>query len=306
MFFVASFALNAATIDEWLDKMGQAMDQQNFQGTLVIRQGDSLQAIEVRQGMIEGQSWQTLESQTGENQIIFRRNGRVTTIFPGKKLITVSTSNDDDIEKRTLHPALPKNREKLKKLYTLTLGNEARVANKTTQMISIQPRDKHRYGYTFWLDKETGLLLKCDLISNKGRVLEQQMYSNIELLSSSPENQIDESAIVKFKKMRLANDTDVKSNKWRANKIPTGFVLTRSVKIIQNTPTYHLVFSDGMASVSVFIETLKEKKTSSVGRSSMGPVNAYSSFYNDAYVTAIGEVPSSTVQMIAQSIRPVH
>ncbi|VAW52758.1 hypothetical protein MNBD_GAMMA07-1869 [hydrothermal vent metagenome] len=303
---LTSLTVSAESIDQWLDKMSQAMKQQNFKGTLIIRQGDSLQAIEVRQGMSNGQSWQTLESKTGEDQIIFRKNGQVTTIFPSKKLVTITEANKTGSAQQTLHPVLPKNRDKLKKLYTLILGAEARVANKITQKISVIPRDKHRYGYTFWLDKQSGLLLKCDLISNKGRVIEQQMYSDIELLASEPVNQINEFEIAKYRKMRLSNTNDENSKKWRAQQIPMGFVLKRSVKIALQKPTYHMVFSDGMASVSVFIETAREKKTSPVGRSHMGPVNAYSSFFDNTYVTAIGEVPPSTVQMIAQSIRPVQ
>ena len=301
--FLISLTVCAGSVDKWLDKMSSAQSLQNYQGTLVIRQGDKLQVIKVKQGANAGESWQTLESQTGKDQIIFRKNGHVTTIFPDRKLITVSTSKGKP-DKGPLHPALPDNRDNLKQHYLLKLGSEERIANKMTQILQIIPRDKHRYGYTFWLDKQSGLLLKCDLINNRGRVLEQQMYSNIELLPMAPVNQVDESKLASFKKVMLSGKTDLNSENWLAEKIPAGFVLTRSVKTRQKHPTYHMVFSDGMASVSVFITTAREKQKSPVGQSSMGPVNAYSSFKNDTYITAIGEVPVSTVRMIAQSIHP--
>ncbi len=306
VFFSVSLIVNAASVDDWLDKMDHAMKRQNYQGTLIVRQGDKLQAIKIKQGVIEGKSWQTLESQTGEDQIIFRKNGHVTTIFPGKKLITVSAAKVGISDRGPLHPALPENRNKLKQLYLLELGSEDRVANKFTQILHMTPRDKHRYGYTFWLDKQSGLLLKCDLMNNKGRVLEQLMYSNIEFLSVAPVSQIDESKLIAFKKVLLPGEGEVNSKNWRAEKIPAGFVLIRSIKTGQQQPAYHMVFSDGMASVSVFIESAKEKQTLPVGRSRMGPVNVYSSFVNDTYITAIGEVPASTVRMIAQSMQPVQ
>ncbi|RDH84730.1 MAG: hypothetical protein DIZ80_04485 [endosymbiont of Galathealinum brachiosum] len=306
LFFSLSLAANASPVDHWLDKMDQATKSQNYQGTLVIRQDDKLQAIKVKQGVTAGENWQTLESQTGEDQIIFRKNGSVTTIFPGKKLITVSSAKTGAEDKGPLHPALPENRDKLKQLYLLELGNEERVANKITQIMHMIPRDKHRYGYTFWLDKQSGLLLKCDLLNNKGRVLEQLMYSDIELLTSAPANRLDDSKLAEFKKVMLSKSTDVKSKSWYAEKMPAGFVLTRSIKTNQQQPAYHMVFSDGMASVSVFIETAKEKQKTLVGQSRMGPVNAYSSFVNDTFVTAIGEVPASTVRMIATSMQPVQ
>ena len=283
--------------------MERAHSQQNYQGTLVIRQDDKLQVIKVTQGVKEGKSWQTLNSQTGDGQIIFRKNGSVTTIFPGKKLITISDTQNKDINKGPFHPNLPENRDKLKQLYLLKLGEEERIANKTTQIVKIVPRDKHRYGYTFWLDKQSGLLLKCDLINNKGRVLEQLMYSNIELLASSPANLVDESKLMAYKKVMLSNEKNVSSDYWRAEQIPAGFVLTRSVKIKQQQ-AYHIVFSDGMASVSVFIEPANENHKFQVGHSGMGPVNAYSALISDTFVTAIGEVPVSTVRMIAQSMQP--
>jgi len=305
LLFFVSFAVSAGTVDIWLDKMGAAQSQQNYQGTLIIRQNDKMQAIKVKQGVQAGESWQSLESQTGEDQIIFRKNGQVTTIFPAKKLITVSAAMGSE-SKGPLHPALPKNRDKLKLLYELKLGAEERVANKTTQIVKMIPRDMHRYGYTFWLDKQSGLLLKCDLINNKGRVLEQLMYSDIELLSTAPLNQFDESRMQTYKKVMLSDKADVNSKKWHAEKIPAGFVITRSVKNAQRKSSYHIVFSDGMASVSVFIEPAKEKQKSLVGGSNMGPVNVYSSLIDDTYVTAIGEVPASTVRMIAQSIQPAQ
>ena len=301
-----SLTVGASSVDDWLDKMSVAMKQQNYQGTLIIRQDDNLQSIKVKQGVGAGKSWQTLESQSGESQIIFRNNGSVTSIFPAKKLITISTDKDSKANKGPLHPGLPENREKLKKYYDLKLGAEGRVANKTTQIMQMIPRDKHRYGYTFWLDKRSGLLLKCDLINIKGRVLEQQMYSEIELLPSAPLNQIDESKLVDFKKITLSNKADIISKNWAVEKMPAGFVLMRSVKTNKQQPAYHLVFSDGMASVSVFIEPTNKNRETLNGQSSMGPVNAYSSYSNGAYITAIGEVPVSTVRMIAQSTQPVH
>jgi len=302
---LVSFSLSANSVDNWLDKMSHAQDKQNYQGTLVIRQNDKMQVIKVSQGVSDGESWQTLYSQTGEDQVIFRKNGLVTTIFPAKKLVTVSGSSQNYADKGPLHPALPENRDKLKQFYLLKLGAEERVADKMTQIVQMIPKDQHRYGYTFWLDKQSGLLLKCDLINNRGRVLEQLMYSNIELLASAPSNQIDETDLAKYKKVMLSDKSDVNSKSWKAEKMPAGFVLTRSVKTKQQS-TYHMVYSDGMASVSVFIEAADAQQKPLLGPSSMGPVNAFSSLLNDAHITAIGEVPSSTVRMIAQSIKPVH
>lgn len=296
----------ADSIDSWLDKMGQASQQQNFKGTLVIRQSDTMQAIRVKQGVAKDGSWQTLESLTGEDQTIIRQNNKVTTIFPAKKLITISDELKGSFDKGPLHPALPYNRNALKDLYDLEIGGESRIANKTTQIIKMTPHDQHRYGYIFWLDQQSGLLLKCDLLDEKGNILEQLMYSEVELLTEAPENSIDLNALKTYRVVRFMDEQDIIEESWLASQLPEGFKLVRTVRISNQSnaaPAYHMVYSDGMASVSVFVEQRKTMDKPVLGLSSMGPVNAYSSFMDEAYVTAIGEVPSATVQMIAESIK---
>lgn len=307
--FLLAQSVQADSIDHWLDKMSEASQQQNFQGTLVIRQLDKMQAIRVKQGIDSNGSWQTLESLTGEDQTIIRHNNKVTTIFPAKKIVTISDELVGALDKNPLHPALPENRKALKKLYNLQLSGEDRVANKLTQILQMIPRDQHRYGYVFWLDQQSGLLLKCDLLDENGKILEQLMYSNVDLLSATPEKSIDADVLKTYKKIKLMDEQGVRQQSWQASKLPVGFELIRAVKVHyhnRETPAYHMVYSDGMASVSVFVEQRKALDKPVIGLSTMGPVNAYSSFVNSAYVTVIGEVPSTTVRMIAESIEPLN
>ncbi|VAW71014.1 Sigma factor RpoE negative regulatory protein RseB precursor [hydrothermal vent metagenome] len=292
------------SVDYWLDKMTHSMRQQNFQGTLIINQDSRLRAVKVKQGITDEGSWQTLESLTGANQKIIRSNNKVTTIFPAKQLVTIS----DSTNKRPLHTALPENYRKLKKYYIMKMSGKDRIANKSTQVVRMIPLDEYRYGYIFWLDRQSGLLLRCDLLNENHQVLEQLMYSDIELLSAAPENTIDQSVLENYQQISLLDDNELTTKTWRAKQLPVGFLLTQSVQIpTKNTESksYHLVFSDGMASVSVFIEVYGEIKKPAIGLSSMGAVNAYSSYVNGIYITAIGEVPASTVRMIALSIEPV-
>ena len=83
--------------------------------------------------------------------------------------------------------ALPDNRNILREFYQLRLSGESRVANKSTQILQMLPQDNHRYGHVFWLDQDSGLLLKSDLIDEQGNVIEQMMYSDIQLLTEAPQ-----------------------------------------------------------------------------------------------------------------------
>lgn len=320
---------DAKTIDSWLDKMSQASRLQNFRGTLIIRQQDKLQAIKVNQGVTPEGSWQTLESLSGEPQKIFRHNDLVTSIFPAKQLVTIS----GDTGRAPLHPILPNNRRILTKIYQLTLAGEDRIANKNTQIIKMKPFDKNRYGYLFWLDKQSGILLKCDMLDAQGKVLEQLMYSEVELLDKPPVNPLDMQVIAQYRVINLQDASRYTQPAWQAVNLPEGFELKKSVSLAHPDQhmTYHLVYSDGMASVSVFIERQalqgvlqKEGEHSDMPFSpsgkaqtkaqtdeskplvyNMGPVNAYSAQVNNLNVTAIGEVPASAVKLIAESIQAI-
>lgn len=300
--------LQADSIDDWLDKMSRASRQQNYQGTLVIRQRDKMQAIQVKQGIGSLGSWQTLQTLTGEEQIIIRHNNQVTTIFPGKKLITVSENLAGSVDKGPLHPALPDNRNVLREFYQLRLSGESRVANKSTQILQMLPQDNHRYGHVFWLDQDSGLLLKSDLIDEQGNVIEQMMYSDIQLLSEAPQKVVEADSLKDYRKIRLIGQQDVSQQRWLARQMPAGFKLMRSDQVShhsQQVPVYHMIYSDGMASVSVFVEPRVENDSGMAGLSNMGAVNAYSVYLADVYITAIGEVPADTVRMIAESVEPM-
>lgn len=287
-------------VDTWLDKMSQASRLQNYRGTLIIRQQDKLQTIRVNQGITEEGSWQTLQSLNGEPQHIYRHNDMVTSIFPAKKLVTIAGESDQ----APLHPMLPKNRRILKKYYSLSLGGEDRIADKPAQIIQVKPLDELRYGYTFWIDRDSGILLKCDMLSEEGKVLEQLMYSEVELLDQQPEQPLDLSVLKKYRTINLREEGAQASSGWKATRLPDGFILKRSVRLqhVKDNLIHHMVYSDGVASVSVFVEKVPVANPV-LGASTMGPVNAFSSRINDQYVTAIGEVPLSTVRMIAQSMQ---
>ena len=263
--------------------------------------------MHVKHGMDDNGMWESLESLSGESRQIIRQKNKVTTIFPQRKLITVSHSQNAS----PLHPQLPENRRTLKKLYDLKLVGEDRVARKKAQILAVMPKDKFRYGYKYWLDKNTGLLLKCDLLDERGQVIEQLMFSELSILSRSPQShslidQASEYQIVDLDKRKAEDQkTTQVSMQWKVHKLPAGFILTRTVVKASTHGTglvQHLTYSDGMSSVSVFVEKHMPEKMALIGVSKMGAVNAFGLPVNSHHVTAIGEAPIATIRMIAESV----
>lgn len=298
------FVSHAEVVESWLDKMSQAMKTTNFEGTMIIRQADQLQALNVRHGMNQEGFWERMESLNGEAREIIRHNSKVTTIFPQRKLVTVSHES----EPMLLHSRLPSNMALFKKLYAVKAAGFDRVAGRHARILELQPLDNFRYGYKFWLEKESGLLLKCDLLDEQKQVVEQLMFSELNILEQLPEN-IDripsEVSTYKVVDLDMGKINQVKSS-WVASQLPQGFSMTGNnirPSVTGKGIRHHIMFSDGMASVSVFIEKHDPDETMLKGVSRMGALNAYSFHLNENHITVIGEVPVATVRLIGQSIR---
>ena len=292
----------AEALDGWLDKMQQASMIKNYEGTLIIRQKNQLQAMRVQHGVDENGMWETLESLSGEARKVIRKDGKVTTVFPDRGLLTIRR----DVGSSALHPRLPENREVLKKHYQLKLAGQERVAEKTAQILSVIPRDNYRYGFKFWLDEESGLLLKCDLLDENGEVIEQLMFSELNILNDAPKLRSSMAQSDKYQVVDMDRGRQQQSaSDWQADSLPKGFSLIRS----STKPSahgeglmYHMVYSDGMASVSVFVEQRVPVEMALQGVSQMGALNAFGKPKNGHHVTVIGEVPEATVKLIGQSV----
>ena len=301
-----SVVTHAEELDAWLDKMKQAMNSKNYEGTLVIRQQDHMQVMHVLHGVGEKGSWEVMESTSGENRQVIRRNGQVTTIFPTRHLLTIRR----DLQAPALRPQLPENRDILRDYYQFDLVGEDRIARKPTQVLQVKPKDQYRYGFRFWLDKESGLLLKCDLLNAQGGVVEQVMFSDLKILDESPVSKAWEEDHSDYRIIDLDEGrVEPTGHEWRVDKLPVGFKLTSTSTKPSNHGdglVHQLVFSDGMASVSVFVEDSLPENTGLAGFSSMGALNAYGQPIKGHHVTVIGEVPEATVRLIAESIYNVH
>ena len=312
---LVAFTAHADEVDSVLTRMQQALDTQNFQGTLVIRQYDQMHAMHVVHGHGDkGQgSWDTLESLNGEHRRVIRRDAQVITLFPGKNAATIT----HDLKSLPLHPNLPQNLTLLKQLYHVQLAGEDRVAGWPAQILEMLPKDQYRYGFRLWLARDNGLLLRCDLLGEQGKVVEQVMYSQLSTMK-----QIPPPGVPDLKSWRVVDLdehqqplSEADNEQWSVTQLPAGFRLVQSGSMpalgaAENDASesgavprvQHLIFSDGMTSVSVFVEQRVPDNKLLIGVSRMGAVNAFGQSLNGHHVTVMGEVPMVTVRQIAQSI----
>jgi sigma-E factor negative regulatory protein RseB len=287
---------------DWLERMSRAVEDLNYRGTFVHVLDGTAETLQIVHRNADGQSGERILS-GGAGREIVRQGDRVQGIFPDRRIVSFETRSDVS----ALVSALPSTTAELEPHYEIELGGEARVAERPVQVLEIKPRDEFRYGYMLWLDQETAMPLQSQLIDEQGQVVEQILFTEIEIPAEIPaaalEATIDTAG---FTMLRAQESAPLAAEiPWRAADVPGGFKLsaaTQSPMAGSDTPVEHLVYSDGLATVSVFIEDPATKAEVGEGFFAVGSTNAYSLTLSGRKVTAMGEVPRQTVRTIASSL----
>jgi sigma-E factor negative regulatory protein RseB len=168
-----------------------------------------------------------------------------------------------------------------------------------------------RYGHKFWVDEASGLLLKARMLSESHHVVEQFTFTQLTIGAGVTREMVRPSFHIRFPEWRLdrfANDTvsEVESE-WTVKNFPAGFrkiLEMRRTKQGNSVMVTHMVYSDGLAAVSVFIEPVATRNRINEGLSRQGAINIYTRTVDDQVVTVLGEAPATTVIQIANSISP--
>jgi sigma-E factor negative regulatory protein RseB len=292
---------------QWVQKMSEAMQQLSYKGRFIYLHDKHLESMSVHHINDDQGIRERLVSLNGEAREILRDNTNLTCIWPSSRQVVVDQANS----KVNASPLwIPDDVARLGKFYHFKLSGKDRIADHPAVVVSIQPKDQFRYGMQVWIDEDNGLLLQSNLLDEQGRIAEQVMFTEIELLSDDERQTFSVSPQVEHGyaliRSHEGGDDAVRlpaDQRWQIQDMPGGFWLKTSFrKKMMSSPDYtqHMVFTDGMAYVSVFIEKNTDDGLS--GESSMGAINAYGSRYQDYTITAIGEVPAITVKHIAESL----
>jgi len=296
----------------WLERMSRSAHQLNYSGTFVYQQDGSLQSMKIIHAVNETGERERLISLSGPSREVIRNQQRVTCILPEDAPIVVEHSGAP----RPFPLTLPSDLTSLREYYDIRLAGEERIAGLPARKVVVAPRDHYRYGQNFWLADETGLLLRAEVVNEQGEIVEQVMFTTLELHETIPEEMLqpqveDNSRVVQLERRPQppAVPRQGAALQWQVADLPPGFsqqVQRNHYLPEKQNPVEHHVYSDGLASVSVFIEKRSEDDNGFVGASGMGSVNAYGQLYGAHTVTVVGEVPLRTVKQIAESMQQVQ
>ncbi len=288
----------------WLRKIAAASRQINYAGTFVYQHGNQVETSRIAHFVDAGGEYEKLETLDGPPREIVRNNDNVTCYLPESKTMV--------IEKRAARqfPALlPVQLSGISDNYVVKKGEQDRVAGFDCQVIALEPKDNLRYGHKFCAELATGLPLRARMYSDKSEMVESFVFTQLligngvtkDLLKSrfagkTQSWHVDRSAL---EQSESSADTG-----WVLKNQPVGFKkLTEMKRSIAGRPAQvsHIVYSDGVAAVSIFIEPMP-KSPPPAGPTYQGAVNIYVRPQADQMVTVVGETPARTVKRIAESL----
>jgi len=298
----------------WLERMSQAFATRNYDGQFLHLANGRSETMRIIHRVQDGAVTERLVSLDGSGREVIRTDTEVTAYLPDQRLVLVERRND----RNSLVANVPTYSEQLAAYYTLDAPKKGRVLGRSAQLITVLPRDQFRFGYHLWLDQSTAMPLKSELRDSEGRVLEQMVFSELRLFSKieptllQPAMSTDGFRWVRreVRARRTVVTPEGRFEGWVVVNPPSGFRLTATQ--VQNvegssTPVRQMVFSDGLATVSVFIESKRVPRSNApaeqVGLARVGGAFAFVADMQDHWITAVGEVPPPTVEAIARAVQ---
>lgn len=289
-----------------LQKIAQGARQLTYSGTFVYRSGQRVDTSRIVHSQRDGMEVERIEALDGSPREVLRAGNEVKCFFPDEKLLIVENRPGQ----RGFPALLPTGLGSLPEYYTIRKGEAARVAGISSRAVRLEPRDAMRYGHELWMDDASGLLLKANLIGERGETLESFAFTQVSIGGTLERGALDPrfhgDRVGDRVKVQQVRTTELKGEDlaWVFRNSLPGFRKLYAVKrqaAMDKPEGLHLVFSDGLASISVFIEpggTSGEADT----LAAMGPVNVYRRQVGDHRVVVMGEVPVLAVKRLGDGI----
>jgi sigma-E factor negative regulatory protein RseB len=294
----------------WLKKIQSAGQKLNYSGTFIYQQANQVRTSRITHVVDGKNELEKLEILDGKPREYFRNNDEITWYMPESRTVLIEKRYTPDF-----FPAmLAANSSDLAEHYELRRGEGGRVAGYDCQAVTLEPKDNLRYGYRLWAEKNSGLLLRAQIVNERNEVIEQITFAQVAIggidkgsvKPSFPNTSgwhVENSAI-----------TQVNQSGWSVKAVPAGFKKMHELKrLVSDTPANsaaggvpaqhevsQIVFSDGLAAISVFVEPGSQSRTE--GSMQQGAMNIVGKRQGDFWLTIVGEVPATAIRQVANSI----
>ncbi len=293
------------TLQQWIDRLHEASRRRAYTGTFVVSDGVQIATSRIWHVCDGTQQVERIETLTGNPRITLRRNDEVITIAPDLRWV-----RKEKREALRLFPDLARAPgQQIETWYGVRTQGRDRVAGVDAVVVDFVPKDTLRYAYRIWSEKQTGLVVKLQTRDMAGQVVEQVAFTELQLdapvRAETLLRSLEHSKEFPVSRPTLRKTTP-EAEGWRLKSPVPGFqsmsCQTRTETETRLPPVVQWVFSDGLASVSLFLETFDPQRHTKEGSGAAGATHTLSRRLGDHWVTALGEVPVETLHRFVQAL----
>ena len=300
------------SLNDWLMRMHQASVNRSYIGTFVVSAGGSMSSAKIWHVCEGAQQVERVETLTGAPRSIFRHNDQVTTFMPEHKV-----ARSEKRESLGLFPQLFQAADsRIADFYKFRQEGLERVAGVDADIITLVPRDKLRFGYRVWSERKNGLIVKLQTLDTDGKVIEEAAFSELQMDAPVSMSQLVQ-MMGKVQGYRLDKPLLVKTTAaaegWTLKTTVAGFNAISCYR--RPAPAtgsrengesgdgpLQWIFSDGLASVSIFLEPFDRQRHVREAALSLGATQTLTRQLDAHWVTLVGEVPVATLQLFASAL----
>ena len=310
IFAVMMFSSARAGVEEdadrdariWLAAARQATVKLNYRGIVSYMKDNQIESLHVFHGFRNGLEQERILSVNTPMREVIRTEDKVTCYYPDTK----SMSIDIKPSRHSVLLDLPANLTELSRHYSFSLGDVEHVARRPAQVVLIEPKDDLRFARRLWIDVETKLPLKFEWLDEDKQIVEQMVFNSLSLEPSLPPEELAPSTQVDDAwKIKQHEILPAESLIWTLDGVPDGFHMMSYTRLkcgSDNRAIDHILLSDGVSSVSIYIDQLMNEIFQSQPKK-IGAINTYTRKLDKYLITVMGEAPAKTVQSIANGIR---
>lgn len=298
LMLVSGLAQADAALD-WLMRAASAAKQENYSGVYVYHHGEYIEVLRVLHRADASGEQEKVEVMDGTPRQFLRINNDVYCHLPDGKHVRV----ERNAPRRFFPALLPAQPDNLLPYYDAKLGGVERVAGRSCQMLTLQPRDTYRYAYNLWLDRRTGLPLKSRVINENGDVVSMYVFSEVQI-GKAPDAKLLHNDMA-GKRVQMVGSEQPGDVGWVVTPPPGYERVQQAVRTLpgKRAPVTHLMYSDGLSVLSMFIEPADPQVQSLHGLSAEGAIGVYAREIDGYIVTTLGEVPSLALIETGNSVR---
>jgi sigma-E factor negative regulatory protein RseB len=298
------------SINDWLLRMHEAaMKKRSYIGTLVQSSPQTMSSARIWHACDGNQQMERVETLTGAPRSTFRHNDKLVTFMPEAKIVRVEKREQIGGFPEVLKPGAGN----IPEFYAVKALGAERIAGLDADVVQLLPKDQLRFGYRIWTDKKSSLVLKMQTLDAGGSVLEQAAFSELQMdapvkmdklmhmMAATDGYKVEQTAITK---------TTAAAEGWALKSPVPGFKPLSCYKRANSSAvgdaapqhTLQWIFSDGLATVSLFVEDFDKTRHTQEGLISSGATHTLLKRVNEFWLTAVGEVPPQTLKSFAQGL----